>query len=74
MLTPGNTWGLSQVIRGFLRPGDHCLVSAMGHNAVMRPLQDLAADIAVFLPVVHRMKQTLLRCLIFVGTVDSPRF
>ena len=43
ILTPGNTWGLNQVIRGFLRPGDHCLVSAMEHNAVMRPLQDLKA-------------------------------
>ena len=43
ILTPGNTWGLNLVLRGFLRPGDHCLVSAMEHNAVMRPLQDLAA-------------------------------
>ena len=43
ILTPGNTWGLNQVLRGFLRPGDHCLVSAMEHNAVMRPLQDLKA-------------------------------
>ena len=41
ILTPGNTWGLNQVLRGYLRPGDHCLVSAMEHNAVMRPLQDL---------------------------------
>lgn len=43
VLTPGNTWGLNMVLRGWLRPGDHCLVSAMEHNAVMRPLQDLAA-------------------------------
>lgn len=43
ILTPGNTWGLNQVLRGFLRPGDHCLVSSMEHNAVMRPLQDLKA-------------------------------
>ncbi len=41
ILTPGNTYGLNQVLRGFLRPGDHCLVSAMEHNAVMRPLNDL---------------------------------
>ena len=27
---------------GALRPGDHCLVSAMEHNAVMRPLGQLA--------------------------------
>lgn len=43
VLTSGNTMGLNMVLRGWLRPGDHCLVSAMEHNAVMRPLQDLAA-------------------------------
>ena len=44
VLTPGNTWGLNMVIRGWLKPGDHCLVSAVEHNAVMRPLQDLTAE------------------------------
>ena len=29
ILTPGATWGLNMVIRGFLKPGDHCIVSAM---------------------------------------------
>ena len=43
VLTSGNTMGLNMVLRGWLRPGDHCLVSSMEHNAVMRPLQDLAA-------------------------------
>lgn len=38
ILTPGATWGLNMVIKGFLKPGDHCLVSTMEHNAVMRPL------------------------------------
>ena len=38
ILTPGATWGLNLVIKGFLKPGDHCLVSSMEHNAVMRPL------------------------------------
>lgn len=44
VLTPGNTYGLNQVIAGFLRPGDHCLVSAMEHNAVMRPLLALGVE------------------------------
>ena len=48
ILTPGNTMGLNQVLRGFLRPGDHCLVSSMEHNAVMRPLQDLAEQGVTF--------------------------
>lgn len=42
ILTPGNTWGLNMLLFGALRPGDHCLVSAMEHNAVMRPLGQLA--------------------------------
>ena len=41
LLTAGATAALNQVIAGFLRPGDHVLVSAMEHNAVMRPLQRL---------------------------------
>ena len=42
ILTPGNTWGLNLLLAGALRPGDHVLVSAMEHNAVMRPLTRLA--------------------------------
>ncbi|MBR2308945.1 MAG: aminotransferase class V-fold PLP-dependent enzyme [Oscillospiraceae bacterium] len=42
ILTPGATWGLNMVIKGFLKPGDHCIVSSMEHNAVMRPLQQMA--------------------------------
>lgn len=48
VLTSGNTMGLNMILRGWLRPGDHCLVSAIEHNAVMRPLQALAADGVAF--------------------------
>lgn len=48
VLTAGNTMGLNMILRGWLRSGDHCLVSAMEHNAVMRPLQALAAEGVVF--------------------------
>lgn len=41
IFTPGATAGLNMVLKGLLRPGDHCIVSAMEHNAVMRPLQQL---------------------------------
>ena len=41
ILTPGATAGLNMVIKGFLKPGDHCIVSSMEHNAVMRPLLQL---------------------------------
>ena len=43
VFTPGVTYALNQVLKGFLKPGDHCIVSSMEHNAVMRPLQELAA-------------------------------
>lgn len=48
ILTPGNTMGLNMILRGWLKPGDHCLVSGVEHNAVMRPLQDLADQGAAF--------------------------
>ena len=48
ILTGGNTLGLNMVLRGWLRPGDHCLVSSMEHNAVMRPLHDLAEQGVTF--------------------------
>lgn len=41
VLTAGATAGLNLVLKGLLRPGDHCIVSAMEHNAVMRPLVQL---------------------------------
>lgn len=41
ILTPGNTYGLNLIIKGYLRPGDHVIVSSMEHNAVMRPLLQL---------------------------------
>lgn len=42
ILTPGATAGLNFILKGFLHPGDHCIVSAMEHNAVMRPLLQLS--------------------------------
>ena len=45
ILTPGNTYGLNFLIKGYLRPGDHVIVSSMEHNAVMRPLLQLS-DVA----------------------------
>lgn len=42
ILTPGATVALNMALKGYLRPGDHCLVSSLEHNAVMRPLAQLA--------------------------------
>lgn len=41
IFTANVTEALNMVIKGFLKPGDHVLVSSMEHNAVMRPLTQL---------------------------------
>ena len=41
IFTKNVTESLNLLIKGLLRPGDHVLVSAMEHNAVMRPLVQL---------------------------------
>lgn len=44
ILTAGNTMSLNMILQGWLNPGDHCIVSAMEHNAVMRPLVQMGID------------------------------
>ena len=44
IFTPGQTVSLNMVLKGFLRPGDHVLVSSLEHNGVMRPLTQLAGQ------------------------------
>lgn len=41
IFTPGQTVSLNMAIKGYLRPGDHALVSSLEHNGVMRPLTQL---------------------------------
>ena len=43
VFTKNVTESLNVLLKGFLKPGDHVLVSSMEHNAVMRPLTQLAA-------------------------------
>ena len=43
IVTPNVTTSLNFILKGFLKPGDHILVSAMEHNAVMRPVVQLAS-------------------------------
>lgn len=42
VFTNNITHALNLVLKGFLRPGDEVLTSSVEHNAVMRPLQQLA--------------------------------
>lgn len=45
VFTKNVTEALNVIIRGLLQPGDHALVSAMEHNAVMRPLQLIGREL-----------------------------
>ena len=44
VFTPGATAGLNIILKGFLKPGDHVIVSSVEHNAVMRPLNELSGN------------------------------
>lgn len=41
IFTPGVTYALNYFIQGFLKAGDHVIVSGIEHNAVMRPLYQM---------------------------------
>ncbi len=41
VFTPGVTYSLNLFIKGFLKSGDHVIVTGLEHNAVMRPLEQM---------------------------------
>ncbi|MBR2715157.1 MAG: aminotransferase class V-fold PLP-dependent enzyme [Ruminococcus sp.] len=41
IFTSGCTASLNMVIKGVLESGDHCVISSLEHNSVLRPLQKL---------------------------------
>lgn len=47
VFTKNITESLNIIIKGLLRRGDHVLVSAMEHNAVMRPLRQIGAELTL---------------------------
>lgn len=47
VFTKNITESLNIIIKGLLRSGDHVLVSAMEHNAVMRPLRQIGAELTL---------------------------
>lgn len=42
IFSPGITYSLNYFIKGFLKRGDHVIVTGIEHNAVMRPLKQMA--------------------------------
>ncbi len=49
---PGATFWLNTVLEGWLAPGDRVVISALEHNAVMRPLRHLEVERGVQVEVV----------------------
>ena len=43
IFSPGSTYSLNYFIQGFLKSGDHVIVTGIEHNAVMRPLHQMAS-------------------------------
>lgn len=43
LFSPGITHSLNYFIKGFLKAGDHVIVSGIEHNAVMRPIRQMEA-------------------------------
>lgn len=41
IFTSGCTSSLNIVIKGVLKPGDHCIISCLDHNSVLRPVEKL---------------------------------
>ncbi|NLM06377.1 MAG: aminotransferase class V-fold PLP-dependent enzyme [Tissierellia bacterium] len=44
ILVPGATYGINMVLKGYLKKGDHVIVSSLEHNAVMRPIVGMAEE------------------------------
>lgn len=42
IFTSGCTQSLNMVIKGLLKPGDHCIISDLEHNSVVRPIVKLS--------------------------------
>lgn len=45
IITSGATAGLNMLIKGFLKKGDHVLLSSLEHNAIMRPMHSVAKEL-----------------------------
>ena len=60
IFTPNITTSLNILLKGLLKPGDHVLVSSMEHDAIMRPLVQLAGTGVTFDRIPCRKDGSLL--------------
>lgn len=62
VFTMNITQSLNMLLRGFLKPGDHVIISSMEHNAVLRPLVSLQSKGIEFDRVMCSEEGTLNPC------------
>lgn len=60
VFTKNITESLNFILKGLLKPGDHVLVSAMEHNAMMRPLTQLSKNGVTFTRIPCHADGTLM--------------
>lgn len=48
LFSPGITYSLNTFIKGFLKSGDHVIVTGIEHNAVMRPLRQMEHEGVIY--------------------------
>lgn len=72
IFTPGQTYGLNYILKGYLKPGDRVITSSMEHNAVMRPLMQLA-DNGVIVDRVPCEADGSMRMEAFENTLDQGK-
>ncbi len=70
IFTENITTSLNILLKGLLNPGDHVLVTAMEHNAVMRPLVQL--ENREFLLTASHALMTAVFCLIEADALLRP--
>ncbi|NLN83013.1 MAG: aminotransferase class V-fold PLP-dependent enzyme [Firmicutes bacterium] len=56
---PGATIGINMALKGLLQPGDHVLCTSLEHNAVIRPLAQLALQ-GIEYTIIETNKQGIL--------------
>jgi cysteine desulfurase family protein len=57
IFTANITYAINFVLKGYLKEGDHVLVSSMEHNAVMRPLSQLVVEKHITFDRIHCTKE-----------------
>lgn len=71
IFTPNVTYALNFILKGFLKEGDHVLVSSLEHNSVMRPLVQLTKERNITFDRIPCTKEGMLQLESIEGLIKS---